>query len=261
MPPTATATSDASIDNAVDKSGDRVRKMFGEIAPRYDLLNHLLSLNIDRYWRWRTTRLAPAKTEGPLADAPLLDLCTGTGDLALAYDRATGGRLRITAADFCPEMLTLGEKKGAKAGLNDRVEWVVADANNLQFEDNTYQLVTAAFGLRNVSDTDQGLREMTRVCRPGGKVAVLEFTTPRWQPFKAFYGWYFRNVLPRIGQALMRNNSAAYEYLPESVKAFDEYEALAARMTAAGLSDVRFHPLTLGVATLYIGEKKNAPSP
>ncbi|MEN0110949.1 MAG: bifunctional demethylmenaquinone methyltransferase/2-methoxy-6-polyprenyl-1,4-benzoquinol methylase UbiE [Planctomycetota bacterium] len=259
---TATADvtkSDAPLDAGptptVDKSGDRVKRMFGEIAPRYDLLNHLLSGNVDRYWRWRTTRIVPPVAQGPLAAAPILDLCTGTGDLALAYDRAAKGRVRITAADFCPEMLALGEQKGAKRAVNDHIEWVVADANQLPFESDTYQLVTAAFGLRNVSDTDAGLREMTRVTKPGGKVAVLEFTTPRWQPFKAFYGWYFRNVLPRIGQALMRNHSAAYEYLPESVKGFYEYEQLTARMEAAGLANVRYHPLTLGIATLYVGEK------
>lgn len=252
--PTAAAT--AREPGAVDKSGDRVRRMFGEIAPRYDLLNHLLSGNVDRYWRWRTTRIVPPQITGPLADAPILDLCTGTGDLALAYDRAAKGKVRITAADFCPEMLALGEAKGAKRGVNDHVEWVVADANDLQFESDAYQLVTAAFGLRNVSDTDAGLREMTRVCRPGGKVAVLEFTTPRWQPFKAFYGWYFRNVLPRIGQAVMRNSSAAYEYLPESVKGFYEYEQLTERMEAAGLAEVRYYSLTLGIATLYVGNKK-----
>lgn len=259
--PLANAASPApSAEAAIDKSGDRVKRMFGEIAPRYDLLNHLLSGNVDRYWRWRTTHIVPPLVEGrsnsPLAGAPILDLCTGTGDLAIRYDKAAGGKLRITAADFCPQMLALGEQKGAKQRRNDRIEWVEADANNLQFETDTYQLVTAAFGLRNVSDTDAGLREMTRVTKPGGKVAVLEFTTPRWQPFKAFYGWYFRNVLPRIGQAVMRNNSAAYEYLPESVGAFYEYEQLTERMTAAGLANVRYYPLTLGIATLYVGEKE-----
>lgn len=241
---------------AVDKSGERVRRMFGEIAPRYDLLNHLLSLNIDRYWRWRATQIVPPLVEGPLAEAPILDLCTGTGDLALAYDRAAKGRVRITAADFCPEMLALGERKGAKRGVNDRIEWVEADATQLPFADETYQLVTAAFGLRNVSDTDAGLREMTRVCRRGGKVAVLEFSTPRVQPLRAVYTWYFRNVLPRIGQSLARNLSGAYEYLPESVRGYYEYEGLTERMEAAGLANVRYHPLTLGIATLYAGEKK-----
>lgn len=240
----------------VNKSTDRIQRMFGEIAPRYDLLNHLLSMNTDRYWRWRTTKLVPPVLEGPLSDAPILDLCTGTGDLALAYDRAAKKKLKITAADFCPEMLEIGEKKGAKANVNDHIEWIQADANNLQFETDTYQLVTAAFGLRNVSDTDQGLREMTRVCKPGGKVAVLEFTTPRRQPLRGIYGWYFRNILPKIGQLLMRNNSAAYEYLPQSVGQFYEYEELTERMEAAGLSNVHFKPMTFGVATLYIGEKQ-----
>lgn len=241
--------------SAIDKSNSRVKRMFGEIAPRYDLLNHLLSMNVDRYWRWRTVRMVPPQLNGDLGDKPILDLCTGTGDLALAYDRAAGGALAITAADFCREMLDIGQKKGQRAGINDHVEWIEADAQQLPFEDNTYQIVSAAFGLRNVADTDQGLREMTRVCCPGGKVAVLEFTTPRWQPFKGFYGWYFRNVLPKIGQLMMKNNSAAYEYLPESVGAFYEYEQLTQRMAAAGLSNVRYHPLTLGVATLYVGEK------
>jgi demethylmenaquinone methyltransferase/2-methoxy-6-polyprenyl-1,4-benzoquinol methylase len=126
----------------------------------------------------------------------------------------------------------------------------------LQFADDTYQLVTAAFGLRNVSDTDAGLSEMTRVCLPGGKVAVLEFSTPRAQPLRAVYTWYFRNILPRIGQALARNLSGAYEYLPESVRGFYEYEQLTERMEAAGLANVRYYPLTLGIATLYVGEKK-----
>lgn len=259
MPPAANPTADSPPEGApttVDKSTDRVRTMFGEIAPRYDLLNHLLSLNTDRYWRWRATRLAAPVVEGPMADAPLLDLCTGTGDLALAYDRAANAKLRITAADFCPQMLELGRQKGAKRNANARIDWVEADATTLPFEDDTYQLVTVAFGLRNVSDTDGGLREMTRVCRPGGRVAVLEFSSPRWTPFKQVYSWYFRNVLPRIGQTIMRNNSAAYEYLPQSVGQFYEYEALTERMEAAGLSNVRYHPLTLGVATLYIGDKQ-----
>lgn len=240
----------------VDKSNVRVKRMFGEIAPRYDFLNHLLSLNTDKYWRWRTTKLVPPASEGGLSGKPILDLCTGTGDLALAYDRAAKGKVKITAADFSPEMLSLGQTKGDKAGVNDHIEWVEADAQDLPFEDDTYQIVSVAFGLRNVADTDQGLREMTRVCLPGGRVAILEFTTPRWQPFKAFYGWYFRNVLPKIGQLLMRNNSAAYEYLPESVGQFYEYEELTERMEAAGLVDVKFYPLTLGVATLYVGQKK-----
>ena len=112
-----------------------------------------------------------------------------------------------------------------------------------------------AFGLRNVADTDQGLREMTRVCQPGGRVAVLEFSLPRWQPFKAIYGWYFRHVLPRIGQWLARNSASAYEYLPASVSEFPSGDALATKMQSAGLREVRLYSLTLGVATLYVGVK------
>ncbi len=233
----------------VDKSETRVRNMFGEIAGRYDFLNHTLSLGVDVYWRWRTVRKVP-----PTGDAPVLDLCTGTGDLALAYSRASAGRVAIVGADFCRPMLVIGRGKIDHDSAN-RVTFVEADAQRLPFADDTFQIVSVAFGLRNVTDTDRGLREMVRVCRPGGHVAVLEFSMPRWQPFRAVYGWYFRNVLPRIGQAVSRNGHAAYNYLPQSVGEFPSGEALAERIRAAGASDVRYHPLTLGVATLYVGTK------
>ena len=234
----------------VDKSSDRVRQMFGRIAGRYDFLNHLLSLGIDHYWRWRTVRLvAPS---GPL---PILDVCTGTGDLALAYDRAAGGKTPIVAGDFCHEMLAIGQQKAYRTGADARIEFIEADAQALPVPSDAFQIVCVAFGLRNVADTDRGLAEMTRACAPGGKVAVLEFTTPTWQPFKAVYGWYFRRVLPRIGRLFARDSGDAYEYLPTSVGEFPQGEALAVRMRAAGLADVRRYPLTLGVATLYVGEK------
>ena len=234
----------------VDKSDTRVQRMFGEIAPKYDRLNHLLSLNIDRYWRWRTTRIVKAT-----GDHPILDVCTGTGDLAIAFYRANHGHCPVVGSDFCPEMLEIADQKRAKAGIDDSIQFLQADTQNLPFPDDHFQIVSVAFGLRNVSDTDRGLREMTRVCRPGGRVAVLEFSMPRWQPFKAIYGWYFRNVLPRIGQFLARNDSAAYNYLPESVGEFPSGEALAERMRKAGLRDVRYYGLTGGVATLYVGTK------
>ncbi len=234
----------------VDKSDARVQRMFGEIAPRYDLLNHLLSLNIDKYWRWRTVRAVP-----PRGAAPILDLCTGTGDLALAYRRAADKQTQVIGADFCVEMLEIGRKKGHAAGFNGELTFVEADAQQLPFPSDHFQIVSVSFGLRNVRDTDRGLQEMTRVCQPGGRVAVLEFSMPGWQPFKAVYGWYFRHVLPRIGQALMRNRQEAYSYLPASVGEFPCGEALAQRMRASGLRDVTFTPLTLGVATLYVGTK------
>jgi demethylmenaquinone methyltransferase/2-methoxy-6-polyprenyl-1,4-benzoquinol methylase len=234
----------------VDKSSDRVRRMFGQIAGRYDFLNHLLSLNIDRYWRRRTVRLVP-----PDGDLPILDVCTGTGDLAFAYDRAAGGRVPIVGADFTHEMLAIGREKARKLGAADRVTFVEADAQSLPMPSDAFQIVCVAFGLRNVADTDRGLAEMARVCAPGGRVAVLEFSSPTWQPFKAVYGWYFRNVLPRIGRIVSRNSGDAYEYLPTSVGEFPQGDALLERMRAVGLTETRCYPLTFGVATLYVGRK------
>ena len=235
----------------VDKSSPRIRRMFGEIAPRYDFLNHLLSLGIDLHWRRQTVRCVRRRR----GRAPVLDLCAGTGDLALAYFRHGGTESPIVAADFCGEMLAIGRQKGQRAGANGRLTFVEADAQQLPFPDDSFQIVSVAFGLRNVTDTDRGLSEMARVCRPGGRVAVLEFSLPRWQPFRGIYNWYFRHVLPRIGQAIARNRFSAYDYLPESVGEFPCGEALAERMRAAGLRDVTFTPLTFGVATLYIGTK------
>jgi demethylmenaquinone methyltransferase/2-methoxy-6-polyprenyl-1,4-benzoquinol methylase len=234
---------------AVDKSEARVRRMFGEIAARYDFLNHLLSLGADIYWRWRTVRKVP-----PGGDAPILDLCTGTGDLALAYHRASKGRTAVVGADFCHPMLVIGRDKAAQARA-EHVAFVEADAQKLPFPDNHFQIVSVAFGLRNVTDTDRGLREMVRVCRPGGRIAVLEFSMPGWQPFRFLYGWYFRRVLPRIGQALARNRQEAYNYLPQSVGEFPSGEVFSERMRLAGASQVRYYPLTLGIATLYVGSK------
>lgn len=242
------------MEATVDKSNQRVRNMFAEIAGGYDRMNHLLSMNVDHYWRWRTVRMVPPKGE-----APILDLCTGTGDLALAYWKAAkripGPAPSITAADFCPEMLAVGREKKKSRRAGEELQFVEADAQALPFPSDHFQIVSVAFGLRNVADTDQGLREMTRVCRPGGKVAVLEFSQPTRQPMKAAYGWYFRNVLPRIGQLLTPNHANAYDYLPASVGEFPHGQELADRMTSAGLSNVWFQPLTFGIATLYTGTK------
>jgi demethylmenaquinone methyltransferase/2-methoxy-6-polyprenyl-1,4-benzoquinol methylase len=234
----------------LDKSAARVRQMFGQIAERYDLLNRVLSLGIDRSWRRRTTELVP-----PEGEAPILDVCTGTADLALAYWRRSGGRAAIVGADFCPPMLAVARQKCRRAGAEEQITLLEADALRLPFADDTFQIVSVAFGLRNVSDTDAGLREMVRVCRPGGRVAVLEFSTPTAWPLGALYGWYFQRVLPRVGQALARNTQAAYNYLPQSVSRFPQAEALAERMRAAGLGEVWFRPFTFGVATLYVGKK------
>ena len=234
----------------LDKREVRIRRMFGHIAPTYDLLNHLLSLNIDHYWRWRTTRLVP-----PVGDAPILDLCTGTGDLALAYDRAAGGRVPIIGADFCHEMLTRAVTKTRERHADDRICYLEADAQHLPFPDDSFQITTVAFGLRNVTDTDRGLAEMVRVTRPGGKVAILEFSQPRGWLLGRLYRFYFRWVLPLIGQIISRSKDNAYRYLPASVLEFPDGEALAERLRRHGLRDVRWHPLTFGIASLYVGTK------
>ena len=234
----------------VDKSPDRVRQMFGQIAGRYDFLNHLLSLGVDHWWRRQTVRRVR-----PEGDRPILDLCTGTGDLALAYDREAGGRTTIVGADFCHEMLAIGRQKGQRAGADGRLLFIEADAQALPLANDSFQIVCVAFGLRNVADTSRGLAEMVRVTSPGGRVAVLEFSLPRRQPFKAIYGWYFRRVLPRIGQLVSRNSADAYNYLPESVGEFPQGEPLLELMRTAGLAELRCWPLTFGVATLYVGKK------
>ena len=229
----------------LDKKSASIRSMFADIAPRYDLLNHLLSLNVDRYWRWRTTRLVPPDLSGPH-----LDVCTGTGDLALAYHRAGKGKLPVVAADFCAPMLVRGNAKAAGT-----IPFLVADTMRLPFPDASFQAVTVAFGLRNVADTLAGLREMARVCRPGGTVAVLEFSTPRLWPLRPFYLWYFRTILPLIGRWVSRSSDFAYSYLPASVAAFPEREALAAIFAEAGLAGTTWRSLTFGIATLYWGRK------
>jgi demethylmenaquinone methyltransferase / 2-methoxy-6-polyprenyl-1,4-benzoquinol methylase len=234
----------------LDKRETRIRRMFGNIAPRYDLLNHLLSLNIDRYWRWRTTQLAP-----PRGSAPILDVCTGTGDLALAYDRAAGHTAPIIGSDFCLPMLLPARAKSRRLKASDRVRFIEADTQKLPFPDNTFQLTTVGFGLRNVTDTDKGLAEMARVTQPGGRVVILEFSQPRHWLFGRIYRAYFRWILPKVGQLISRSKDNAYNYLPASVMQFPDGEALAEKLRRHGLVEVVFYPFTFGIATLYIGTK------
>lgn len=224
--------------------------MFGEIAPKYDRMNHVLSLNIDRLWRRKTVRIVQ-----PSGDAPILDVCTGTADLALAWCKRVQGKSNVVGTDFCREMLEIGTEKKQRHKYGQRLELLEADTLHLPFEDESFQIVSVGFGLRNVQDTDGGIREMTRVCQRGGKVAVLEFSHPQWQPFKALYGFYMSKVLPRIGRAFAKSKEDAYDYLPASVKEFPSGQALADRMEAAGLTDVKMHRFTLGVVTLYVGTR------
>lgn len=241
------ATKDAS--NSLDKSNARVRDMFGQIAPRYDLLNHLLSLNIDKSWRRKTVdRLRVSGT------APVLDVCTGTGDLAIEIRRRFGTKVPVFGSDFCHQMLAIGIDKSARSAGSE-VHYVEADSQNLPFSSDMFQCVTVAFGLRNVAETDRGLQEMLRVCKPGGQVAVLEFSQPTALGLKQSYNFYFKHVLPRVGQWMARNDKSAYEYLPASVSQFPSGQVLARRMEANGIHNVKMHPMTFGVVTLYEGTK------
>ena len=225
--------------------------MFRQIAPRYDLMNHLLSLNIDKYWRNRAVKRLRLQ-EG----IPALDVCTGTGDLAIASAAAAPNDVDVVGSDFCYAMLEIARRKRVDGTSSSQIDFLEADSQQLPFAANRFQCVTVAFGLRNVADTDQGLREMTRVCREGGQVMVLEFSKPTAPGLRQSYNFYFKHVLPRIGQWFARNNKAAYEYLPDSVSKFPDGQALADRMIAVGLTDVTFTPLTFGVCTIYEGTKR-----
>jgi demethylmenaquinone methyltransferase/2-methoxy-6-polyprenyl-1,4-benzoquinol methylase len=233
----------------LDKREVRIRRMFGEIAPRYDLLNHLLSLNVDRYWRRKTTNLVP-----PIGNAPILDLCTGTGDLAIAYHGVFGGHVPIVGSDFCHPMLVRAVEKTARKQLTG-ITFVEADAQQLPFPNNTFQIVTVAFGLRNVTDFRKGLAEMARVAQPGGRVAILEFSKPRHWLFGSMYRFYFRHILPRVGQLCSGSRDSAYEYLPASVMQFPDYNDLLKEMAEVGLQDNWYRSFTMGIATLYVGTK------
>lgn len=240
-----------SVDlEPVDKSEARVRTMFASIAHRYDLLNHLLSCNIDRLWRRFTVRTVP-----PEPGVPVLDCCTGTADLALAYQRASRGQSPVVGADFCAEMLAIGLRKVRRAGASNHISLVEADSQSLPFADDTFGVVTVAFGLRNVADTARGLDEMIRVARPGGKVAILEFSRPRGAVLGRLYLAFFKRILPRIGQSIAPNAQDAYHYLPASVLQFPEGQAMLDLLAARGLEEAKQYPLTRGIATLYVGTK------
>lgn len=242
----------AVTDIPVDKSESRVREMFRQVAPRYDAMNHLLSFNIDRYWRWRAVRALRL-----IDQSPILDVCTGTGDLALALRKKAGHGIQVIGSDFCGPMLRIAREKQSRMPTTGEplVSFVEADSQSLPFADDTFQAVTVAFGLRNVTDTDRGLSEMLRVCRPGGQVMVLEFSNPTLPGFRQVYRFYFENILPRIGQMLARNDKDAYRYLQKSVGQFPDGQRLIERMLGVGMTDCRFHTLTGGVASIYIGEK------
>ena len=224
--------------------------MFSSIAKRYDLLNHTLSLNIDRRWR-----ASAAREVCPPPGAPILDCCTGTADLAIALDRQARGANPVVGVDFTPELLRIGQAKVRKLGASDRIRLAQGDAMRLPFPKDSFATVTVAFGLRNVSDTVQGLDELIRVARLGGKVAILEFSKPTAPMLRQCYWLFFQRILPKIGQTVAPNAHSAYEYLPQSVAEFPDGQAMLDLMAARGLTDLKRFPLTAGIATLYVGTK------
>ncbi len=223
-----------------------VREMFGRIAPRYDLLNHVLSLDIDKVWRRRVARRFSTLLRDP--SARVLDLCCGTGDLALAFRREAPTGAEIVGSDFVPEMLARARAKAAALGA--RVTFVEADALALPFGDKTFDLVSCSFGFRNLANYERGMREILRVLKPGGVAAILEFAEPTGRLFGGLYRFYFRRVLPRLG-GLISGNGSAYTYLPSSVSRFPPPEELRAQFGQAGYVNVEFERWTGGIVALH----------
>ncbi|MDD2308519.1 MAG: bifunctional demethylmenaquinone methyltransferase/2-methoxy-6-polyprenyl-1,4-benzoquinol methylase UbiE [Desulfuromonadaceae bacterium] len=229
--------------------GEKIQQMFGAIAPRYDFLNRLLSFGIDRRWRTKAVRLLKYR-EG----SRILDVATGTGDVALEIALRTPDSVKITGADFCKEMVDLGAVKVAASPYAGRIDLKVAACEDLPFANETFDSVTIAFGIRNVVDRKLGLAEMWRVTRPGGRMIILEFSTPRSLLFRQLYYFYFRRLLPVVGGMFSRYN--AYKYLPDSVLEFPSQEEFSRMIAEAGFRNIHLHELTFGIATIYVGEKE-----
>ncbi len=231
----------------VDRRAHKVRRRFGRIAPRYDLLNRMLSLSVDQHWRRRAhRRIAPLLPASPM----VLDLCTGTGDLALQFSE----RGTVIGCDFCHEMLVIGLRKSRSRQLNGRVRFVEGDALQLPFRAGFFDVVTIAFGFRNLEDYPAGLEEMHRVLGNSGILAILEFSEPRLPVFRQAYRLYFTRVLPVIGR-LVSGEEGPYSYLPESVLEFPDPGRLEGLILDAGFQEVRHFPMTAGIATLHVAVK------
>jgi demethylmenaquinone methyltransferase / 2-methoxy-6-polyprenyl-1,4-benzoquinol methylase len=249
-PPNKPAVVGAAPVEAHDQesAAREVRKMFSTIAPRYDLLNHVLSMNVDRLWWWRTARRFDHILRR--GNASVLDLCCGTGDMTLALrKRASGTQTKITGVDFAHPMLVRALHK-APGGTP---AWIEADALRLPFASASFDLVTAAFGFRNLANYDEGLREIGRVLRPGGEMGILDFSEPAGVLGK-MYRVYFKHVLPSIGTVLS-GVRGPYAYLPASVERFPAPEEMLERMRRAGFLEVSWKPYTFGIAGLYTGTK------
>ncbi len=228
--------------------GRRIREMFDGIAPRYDLLNRLLSMGIDR--RWRT--FAVGRLQVP-ENGRVLDIATGTGDVALEIARQTAPSVRIVGEDFTQGMLVRGREKIDQSPHRDRILLVNAPCEAIPHPGGVFDGITIAFGIRNVVDRPAGLREMCRVLKPGGRAVILEFSNPRSPLFKKLYYFYFRRLLPLIGGLL--SSRSAYQYLPDSVLEFPGQEEFKAMMAAAGFVNLRHFDRTGGIATVFVGDK------
>ncbi|MEM7036730.1 MAG: bifunctional demethylmenaquinone methyltransferase/2-methoxy-6-polyprenyl-1,4-benzoquinol methylase UbiE [Bacteroidota bacterium] len=226
---------------------EQVTEMFDNIAPRYDFLNHFLSMGIDIRWRRKAIKLLKA-----YEPKVVLDIATGTGDFAIEAMKLDPER--VIGLDISPGMLEVGRKKMIKKKLDDRIEMVLGDSENLQFEDNSIDAVTVGFGVRNFENLEKGMSEILRVLRPGGVAAILEPSVPKKFPMKQMFGVYFRGVLPLVGRMVSRDKSA-YTYLPESVKAFPNGKEFVEICERIGYRNCKYKPLSLGICSLYLLEK------
>lgn len=233
--------------NTTEAKANQVREMFSSIAGRYDFLNHFLSLGIDVTWR----KKAVAKL-GDVTGKKYLDVACGTADMAIMI--ASSGASKVTGVDFSPEMLKIGDDKSRKKGFDDVILLETCDALNLEYESESFDGVTCAFGLRNFADLDKGLNEMRRVLKNGGKCVVLEFTTPGNRFVALIYKFYFTRILPIIGR-MVSGKKGAYKYLPDSVYKFPAPQKFSDHMISAGLANIKFTPLTLGICGIHTGTK------
>lgn len=229
---------------------EQVREMFDSIAPRYDFLNHCLSMHIDKRWRRKTVRMVARQQP-----ASLLDVATGTGDLAIALRKKLPESSQITGVDLSPQMLRIGREKIARIFPGKEFAMVEGDAENLPFEAESFDAVTAAFGVRNFEDIPAGLQQMYRVLKPEGQVYILEFSMPGNNILGRLYRFYFRHILPKIGR-LVSGSRGAYQYLPESVGGFPYGERFEGLLREAGFSAVSHRKLMGGIAMIYNGKKR-----
>lgn len=239
--------------NVVPDAGSNLSKkaqvadMFNNIAGKYDFLNHFLSLGIDKGWRKKAIREIQK-----VQPRNILDVATGTGDLAIAAAALKPDK--ITGVDIAEQMLAVGRTKIAEKQLEGMITLQTGDSEAMPFSDNSFDAVTCAYGVRNFEHLEKGLTEMSRVMRPGGKLAILEFSKPQRFPVKQLYAFYFRYILPTLGK-MVSKHSTAYTYLPQSVMAFPEGKVFCDTLTRCGFKDAKARPLTLGITTLYTATK------